>query len=277
MELSISPFVSAPMKKLLLFILLTLSSSFEMLAAEAVTDNSTRTSSSPENRVVLLELYTSEGCSSCPPADQFLSSLKSAGISAEQLIPIAFHVTYWDYIGWKDRFANQQFDKRQRELARKNDLSTIYTPQFVLSGDDYRAYATFSEDVNRLAAEKATVAISLSAHITSDRNDTDTLHLGLSADISKSEVEDVGFYLVVIEDNLTSDVDDGENEGRKLHHDSVVRQFLGPYYQSKPQKQLRREQAITLQPEWKRQDISIIAFAENPQTGEVLQAVSLKY
>ena len=269
--------VPQSMNKILLFILLTLSSSFQILATEAVAENSIRTSNSPENRVVLLELYTSEGCSSCPPADQFLSSLKSSGVSSEQLIPMAFHVTYWDYIGWKDRFANPQFDKRQRELARKNELSTIYTPQFVLSGDDYRVYATFSEEVNRLASEKATVAISLSAHITCARNDTEIMHLKLSADISKTEVEGVGFYLVVIEDNLTSDVDDGENEGRKLHHDSVVRQFLGPYYPSKQGGLFRREQAITLQPEWKREDLSVIAFAENPQTGEVLQAVSLKY
>lgn len=270
-------FVPQSMNKILLFILLTLSSSFQVLATEAVAENSIRTSNSPENRVVLLELYTSEGCSSCPPADQFLSGLKSTGVSTEQLIPMAFHVTYWDYIGWKDRFANPQFDKRQRELARKNELSTIYTPQFVLSGDDYRAYATFSEDVNRLASEKATVAISLSAHITCARNDTEIMHLKLSADISKTEVEGVGFYLVVIEDNLTSDVDDGENKGRKLHHDSVVRQFLGPYYPSKHGGLFRREQAITLQPEWKREDLSVIAFAENPRTGEVLQAVSLKY
>ncbi len=136
----------------MLFILLTLSSSFQVVATEAVAENSIRTSHSPENRVVLLELYTSEGCSSCPPADQFLSSLESAGVSTEQLIPVAFHVTYWDYICWKDRFANPRFDKRQRELARKNELSTVYTPQFVLSGGDYRAYATFSEEVNRLAS-----------------------------------------------------------------------------------------------------------------------------
>ena len=271
-------FVSDPMKKSLLLILISLSLNFEVLAAEAaISENSVKISRSPENRVVLLELYTSEGCSSCPPADQFLSSLKSAGISDQQLIPMAFHVTYWDYIGWKDLFANQQFDERQREQARNNKLATIYTPQFVLSGDDYRSYATFGEDVNKLAAEKATVAISLSVDTSSDEKDIDMMKLDLSADISMSEVEDVGFYLVVIEDNLKSEVDEGENDGRKLHHDYVVRQLLGPYYQSEQESKLRREQTIILQPEWKRDDISIVAFAENPKTGEVLQAVRLKY
>jgi len=277
MEFSKACLVSPSMKKSLLLII-SLSLSFEVLAAEAaILENSVKTSKSPENRVVLLELYTSEGCSSCPPADQFLSSLKSAGISDQQLIPMAFHVTYWDYIGWKDRFANQQFDKRQREQASKNKLTTIYTPQFVLSGDDYRSYATFSEDVNKRAVEKATVAISLSAYISSDGKGTEMMHLGLSGDISMNEVEDVGFYLVVIEDNLTSDVYEGENDGRKLQHDYVVRQLLGPYYQSEQESKLRREQTIALQPEWKREDLSIVAFAENPKTGEVLQAVRLKY
>lgn len=278
MELSLASLVSPSMKKYLLLILISLSLTFEVLAIEAaILENSGKTSKSPENRVVLLELYTSEGCSSCPPADQFLSSLKSAGISDQQLIPMAFHVTYWDYIGWKDRFANKQFDNRQREQARKNKLTTIYTPQFVLSGDDYRNYATFSEDVNKLVAEEATVAISLSAHISTDKKGIESMHLSLSADVSMSEVEDVGFYLAVIEDNLTSDVDDGENDGRKLQHDYVVRQLLGPYSQSKSGDQVRREQTITLQPEWKREDLSIVAFAENPKTGEVLQAVRLKY
>ncbi|MBT8133018.1 MAG: DUF1223 domain-containing protein [Gammaproteobacteria bacterium] len=247
------------------------------LAVGVTTDNSIRTSSSPENRVVLLELYTSEGCSSCPPADQFLSSLGSDGITAEQLITVAFHVTYWDYIGWKDRFADKQFDKRQRLLAGKNELSTIYTPQFVMSGKDYRSFATFSEDVQKLAAEKSTVDISLSAGEYTNAKGTDAMHLLLTADTTMSDVEDIAFYLLVIEDNLTSDVDDGENEGRKLHHDYVVRQFLGPYYQTDSKGFFRREQTVTLQPRWKRRDISVVSFAQNQHTGEVLQAVILKY
>ena len=68
------------------------------------------TAVSPANRVALLELYTSEGCSSCPPADRFMSRVKLADISDQQLIPLSFHVTYWDHIGWKDRFSNPQHD-----------------------------------------------------------------------------------------------------------------------------------------------------------------------
>ena len=78
-------------------------------------DNQILTAVSPEHRVSLLELYTSEGCSSCPPADKFLSNLQRAGVSSKQLIPLAFHVTYWDYIGWKDPYASPKHDGRQRK------------------------------------------------------------------------------------------------------------------------------------------------------------------
>lgn len=265
------------MKILLLFLYILLSS-FQALAADTVKAvNDVKTAKSPGNRVALLELYTSEGCSSCPPADRFISSLKAAGISDKQLIPVAFHVTYWDYIGWKDRFAKKQHDERQRELAQKNKSTTVYTPQFVLAGDDYRSYATFSEDVNRLVAERATVELVLTAHDLPDKRGADRLQLNLKTDISASEVKDVGYYLAVVEDNLASQVSDGENEGEQLHHDYVVRQFLGPFFQSKPENQMNREQTIVLAPEWKREDLSFVAFAENPHTGEVLQAVRLKY
>jgi hypothetical protein len=123
------------MKKILLLASFILPLSFQLQAADTVTaKEDLNTARSPHNRVALLELYTSEGCSSCPPADRFLSSLKTAGITDKQLIPVAFHVTYWDYIGWQDRFAKKQHDERQRELAHKNRQTTVYTPQFVLAG-----------------------------------------------------------------------------------------------------------------------------------------------
>ncbi|MBE9560251.1 MAG: DUF1223 domain-containing protein [Proteobacteria bacterium] len=266
------------MKKILFPVLFVLVVNAQANNVDTVVDvNDVKTAVSPDNRVVLLELYTSEGCSSCPPADRFLSELKAAGISDKQLIPLAFHVTYWDYIGWKDQFANKQYDERQRELAHKKNESTVYTPQFVMSGDNYRSYVTFSEDVNKLAKQKSTVDLVLTAHLLPAQKSTDKLQLNLTTDISASKIKDVGFYLVIIENNLASDVNDGENEGEQLHHDYVVRQFLGPFFQSKPKNQRSREQIVVLQPEWKRDDLSIVAFAENPHTGEVLQAVRINY
>ncbi len=280
--------VTAIMKKILFSVLLALTVNVQAKDVDVITGiGDIKTAVSPDNRVVLLELYTSEGCSSCPPADRFLSDLKAAGVSDKQLIPLAFHVTYWDYIGWKDQFANKQYDERQRELAHKKNKSTVYTPQFVMAGDDYRSYATFREDVNKLAKQKSTVDLVLTAHVLPgqgnidkqrvDKKGADKLLLNLKTDISASKIKDVSFYLIIIENNLASDVNDGENEGERLYHDYVVRQFLGPFLQRKPENQRSTEQTVVLQPEWKRQDLSIVAFAENPHTGEVLQAVRIEY
>ena len=112
------------MNKYLLLVLFILPVSVQAIDVTAVVED-IKSVTSPDNRVVLLELYTSEGCSSCPPADRFLSELKSTGISDKQLIPMAFHVTYWDYIGWKDQFAKKQYDQRQRALAHKKKKSTV--------------------------------------------------------------------------------------------------------------------------------------------------------
>lgn len=231
----------------------------------------TTTVESPPQRVAMLELYTSEGCSSCPPADQFLSDLKVAGISDRQIIPMAFHVTYWDYIGWQDRFASKRFDDRQRSLAGKNKMNTVYTPQFIFSGDDYRRYARFHEDINKLVSQKSTVDLQLTAS-----RQVGSIQLGLKPNLSKSETATVVFYIAVTENNLFSEVSDGENAGSRLQHDYVVRELFGPYIFAEDN-QPEIQQTIVMQPDWKPQDLSIVAFAENSRSGEILQAVRLHY
>ncbi|MBN4063726.1 DUF1223 domain-containing protein [Cardiobacterium sp. AH-315-I02] len=262
------------MKQLFLLIILVLP--LNLLAKDdtitLIVNEQVKTVKSPQNRVVLLELYTSEGCSSCPPADRFLSRLKDAGISGKQLIPMAFHVTYWDYIGWQDPFADKQYDQRQRDQAHKHNSSFIYTPQFLLLGEDYRRYTGLSDDISKLVKQKASVDLELTV-IHGDGK----LHLLLKSDISRSEAKDVGYYFAVVENNLTSEVKAGENEGELLRHDYVVRKLSTPYFQSRPENKLETEHVFIIAPEWKKSDLSIIAFAENSHTGEVLQAVRLKY
>ena len=93
---------------------------------------------SSAKRTELLELYTSEGCSSCPPADRWLSKLLQDQALWTAFIPVAFHVDYWDYIGWKDRFARSTYSQRQRRYAREQSLRTVYTPGFILNGKPTR-------------------------------------------------------------------------------------------------------------------------------------------
>src|SRR5271169_1166714 len=104
----------------------------------------------------LVELYTSEGCSSCPPADKQLSQFPSPEYSLGQVVPISLHVDYWDYIGWKEPFAQAQFSERQSWLVRANGHKTVYTPHFFVSGIEVRDWgADLGAEVNRVSAETA--------------------------------------------------------------------------------------------------------------------------
>ena len=237
----------------------------------AEADGQLLTAKSPEHRVSLLELYTSEGCSSCPPADNFLSGLQKAGVSNNQLIPLEFHVTYWDYIGWKDPFASPVNDDRQRRIAHNDQDKRIYTPQYLLNGSDYRDYEHFSENVRRVILQIAEVRLTLNASNTKQQTKVE-----LKTDLSASDVDDVIFYLVLYENELVSDVKDGENEGETLRHNYVVRKIHGPFEQNKKNKSATFQQVIQLDKEWKQKDLGLVAYAQDPSSGKVLQAVELK-
>ena len=178
---------------------------FLVAQAAHAESNGVITAQSPKNRVVLLELYTSEGCSSCPPAEKWLSSLKDSGVSSQQLIPLAFHVTYWDYIGWQDQFASERHDQRQRRTARYNSQRTIYTPQFVLGGNDYRTYNRFTSDVREIVSQESPVDLKLSAK----KADASKVDVELVADVGRSDVKDVALYIAVYENDLSVDVEYG--------------------------------------------------------------------
>jgi hypothetical protein len=97
---------------------------------------------SSSRQTALLELYTSEGCSSCPPTDRWMSALENEPGLWNEFIPIALHVDYWDYIGWKDRFVSLEYSARQRQYAQEQSLKTVYTPGFVYNGNEWRNWCT---------------------------------------------------------------------------------------------------------------------------------------
>ena len=111
-----------------------------VLASEASADGTPQwQASSPLQQVHVLELYTSQGCSSCPPADQWLLDVANTYPGFQTVIPLAFHVTYWDYLGWRDDFGQKVFDQRQRMLARRANTG-VYTPGMFLNGDEWRQW-----------------------------------------------------------------------------------------------------------------------------------------
>ena len=167
---------------------------------------------------VVVELYTSEGCNSCPPADRWLSqAVARAGKArdgAAPFIPLAFHVDYWDYIGWKDAFAQPAFAQRQGALARAGGASGVYTPQVFVDGRDDRGW---TRDVIAVtgAAAKAAVKFSVSSMW---RDDAVTIS-GRLAEPSSA----VRLRYAVTENGLVTAVKAGENKGETLRHDAVVR------------------------------------------------------
>ena len=158
----------------------------------------------------VVELYTSEGCSSCPPADQWLSTLKGR----PDVLALAFHVNYWDKLGWTDRFATPESTARQWELARAAGSGQVYTPQVVVGGRDWRVWPKLPAPAR--APAPSTVALTLTRE--GDK---------VSADITPAPNAPARLsgYWAVVEDQHSSQVRAGENAGSTLHHDHVVRLY----------------------------------------------------
>jgi hypothetical protein len=214
----------------------------------------------------LVELYTSEGCSSCPPADRWLASLGKRH-AAGSVVPLALHVDYWDYIGWKDPYAKREFSLRQRKLTQLQRMAFVYTPQVLLQGRDFRGWGTraFEEAVARINAQPAKASIRLEL-------------LGLDAQGADVQVgaellqrkDDAALYLAVYESKLRSRVNAGENRGRILDHDYVVLEWQGPIAITGRVAERRR---LPLLPGAATVNSGVAAFVQDRRTGDVLQAL----
>ncbi len=166
---------------------------------------------SPEQQVGLLELYTSEGCSSCPPAERWLSGLKDNVHLWKDIVPIAFHVDYWDYIGWKDRFASPEYSTRQRNYARERLLEAVYTPGFLYNGKEWRRWFSRRDLEFPEAQNTGVLAVDVQGEVAQVRfKPTATTHRNVNINIAL-----IGFGVSTV-------VRSGENKGRTLSHDFVV-------------------------------------------------------
>ena len=216
----------------------------------------------------LVELYSSEGCSSCPPADQRLSALRKEAGAASLIVPLALHVTYWDQIGWTDPLAQAQFDARQAELLRHQPRHVAYTPQFFVGGTALRSWDTqLPAAIRRINATAAPVAIGLSATPGPGGK------LVIEADASAPDAQTGGqLYVAISESAIVSTVLRGENRGATLHHDAAVRLWLGPVALSQGRARLRRE--IKLPASWHPEQLQVVAFVQRADSSAILQAVS---
>jgi len=214
----------------------------------------TCTATSGATRNSLLELYTSEGCSSCPPADRWLSQLPANS----GLVPLAFHVDYWDRLGWRDPFAQAAFSQRQRD--RNSGLGWVYTPQVMLDGKDF---STWHRGLPTRSNVSAQAGLALTLNQTPERIEVEAE----SRFATPAAGRDATLYLALLENRLSSKVTAGENAERTLHHDHVVRQLTGPL---DPR---RARHSFKLRPGWKAADLGVAAFVLDAQ-GATLQALA---
>ena len=163
---------------------------------------------SSDTQTALIELYTSEGCSSCPPADEWMAKLGEDERLWKDFVPVAFHVDYWDELGWKDPFASPAFSERQRAYASSWSRPTIYTPGFVLNGEEWRSW--FSGGPRGAPGPKTGV---LEVRRT-DAGDFEIRFVPSDPEAGPYEV-----YGALLGCGLDSEVKAGENRGRRLRHD----------------------------------------------------------
>ncbi len=166
---------------------------------------------SPIEQTMLVELFTSEGCSSCPPADRWLSDLKTNGRLWSDILPLAFHVDYWDYIGWRDRFAHADFSERQRRYALEGGARSVYTPGMFQNGREWRGWWR-GQDPAQSSAKPGRLALTVNGASAS---------VGFHAQ-ALTAPESLLVHVAVLGMDLKTNVTAGENDGRTLAHDFVV-------------------------------------------------------
>ncbi|MFM0223496.1 DUF1223 domain-containing protein [Paraburkholderia dipogonis] len=255
--------------------LTTLAASGLATAASAVCN-----AHSPAHRVALVELYSSEGCNSCPPADNWLSQWKNSG-ATQSIVPLALHVDYWNSLGWTDRFSQHRFTERQQALTDLAGGHTIYTPEIFVSGRELRSWSrrdSFQSRIGEVVAEpaQANVALELKAQQTPGAFNVAAQFTSKAADTAGQ----LDAYLAVYENSLSSQVGAGENSGVTLHHERVVRQWVGPVPLVAGNAQIRRD--IRIEDATADADVNapadrfgVVAFVENAATGDVLQVAEL--
>ena len=220
------------------------------------------------DRVVpLIELYTSEGCDSCPAADRWLSTHFPAGARTDG-VPLAFHVDYWDRLGWKDRFATPKYTARQHQAMRANRATFVYTPQLLLQGRDYTGWRRGSPAgaIAAASARPARARIGVQATV-----EPASLLVEAETKLDAPPRRETTLALAYVDSRLTSDVKAGENRGATLTHDHVVRTLhtraLAATAASFSVRLPRPTEAGT--------HPTLVAFVQDAASGEVLQALAV--
>jgi hypothetical protein len=225
---------------------------------------------------VLLELFTSEGCSDCPPADRLLEALdRTQSVAGAEVIVLSEHVDYWNRLGWKDPFSSPQFSSRQAAYAGKFHLDGVYTPQLVVDGkvqfvgsDGQAAKAAIERERHE---QKLAIAIS---NVVRTGNRI-TAHIVIPAIQKQPGGRAPVLYVALADDRTESQVARGENAGRSLAHVAVVR-YLSPAETIRDDHPVDKQVALSVEPGVGTNGLRVVAFLQDTASGHILGAALQK-
>jgi len=221
---------------------------------------------------VLVELFTSEGCSSCPPADQLLQKLDQQPIAGEEMIVLSEHVDYWNHEGWKDPYSARFYSDRQGVYARRLGLSDVYTPQMIVDGSNQFVGSDMALAQKALA--KASTDAKLGVRLSSvsiGSNNILLAHLETDALLPSFGMRDADVYVAVALNRAESQVARGENAGRKLSHTAVVKSIVKVGTLRKG-KTFVQDLQLKLEPGTDAGNLRVVTFLQEAGQGRVIGA-----
>ena len=225
---------------------------------------------------VIVELFTSQGCSSCPPADELLSSLeRNQPVAGAWIIPLGLHVDYWNHLGWRDPFSSKQFSARQKAYVHALEARSVYTPMMVVDGQ--RAFVgsqpVTARDavVSALRVPKARLSIDLA---TGRNESTVRVAIATAGLVDRTDGEVTEVWLAVTEGGMRTEVTRGENAFRTLAHTAVVR-WLGRIGSVPPTPAGDRfavQHRVRLRPTWQRANLRVVVFLQERSSRRIVGA-----
>lgn len=218
---------------------------------------------------VVVELFTSEGCSSCPPADNLIARLPRT-FSDIDVIPLSEHVDYWNHLGWKDRFSSPLFTERQQDYGRTFRVESVYTPQVVINGQTQCSgndEACVAQAIRKAEAPKASAQLLLISPSL----------MRITVDRIPENVRNADVFLAVTESGLESSPTKGENNGTRLRHVGVVRTLTSlAHIDTKRAANYIVDAKLNPNPEWRAENLQYVLFVQDRVSRRIIGATTLR-
>ena len=235
------------------------------------TTQSARSSASASAHPVVVELFTSEGCSSCPPADALLKKLDDVGqIGDVQILALEEHVDYWNQLGWTDPFSSHAWTERQEQYARSLRHDGVYTPQLVLNGSIDLVGNSESAVLRQISELAKTPEVAMRA--SSVNSSSKSAQIVIEFESSSSDLHSAVLWLAVTERGLSSDVRQGENQGRNLAHAAVLRSLTSVRMPKAGSSEAIV--SVSLDKAWKPENLRVVAFLQDRKSLHILGAAA---